>query len=727
MALKKPSELLDVKESSESFLDNSVQKFVEQPELNSFSEVFDLFKNNISNIEVLSGKVEEIQAEVKSLLTREDLERAMVSQLLVLEQSIRDVQDKVKGINESNLKSIKRDIAVLSSSVNDFVEVEVPKYKKISVESEFRIGKNFSQLENNVNKSLDVINEFVENKYKELEESLEGINEQSLSGIVDDFKSLENIINEFKTNDIPKYKKFIVSSEKRSETLVNEKLDQFDIKVQGNIDSIDEKLDQFDSKVQGNIDSIDAKVVSEISTLNDKFLEFREEDIPRYKKFIVDTEKRTESKLKEFGEETESKLKEFGEETESKLKEFGEDFDSKINQSNKSITDLDKKFFKLSEEDIPKYKNFIVGFEIKNDKNLKEFGEKLDDTTFSILEKISLIDRDHTDIRDLITSKVNEINDLTSEVNDLVSTVELSEDKFKKSIEKKVSDLEIEVIRNESHLKTQNENLEKVQEDIKSSLTGLSDLVEECDKNNYDLGKKIKYLEEVFTKFDEKEILTEGLLDSPNETNSDPLTPTDQNFVTLDQLQEHYKLFVNRIQQQLSTLGGGGETRLEFLDDVNRNSAKVDGKFLKYQSSTGKWVGADAGVDLSQTQIFTGGIAEKFQTGTTLAADNTLALSDGNVIRRTSNESGNQTVNFTGVHSTLSNGEVVSFTVIITPNGSGVINAVQIDGQAITVSWSGGSAPSAGSSGKDVYTFSIFKTGTGVSDYEVYGAATNYA
>ena len=723
MALKKPSELLNTKKvSSESFLDKPVQKFVEQPELNSFSEVFDSFKNNLSNIEVLSGKVEEIQAEVKSLLKKEDLERAMVSQLLVLEQSIRDIQSKVKGINDSNLESIKEEIATLSSSVNDFIEVEVPKYKKRTVESEFRIGKNFSQLESNVNKSLDVvnesldvINEFVENKYQELAESLEGINEQSLSGIVEDFKNLENIINEFKTNDIPKYKDFIVTSEKRSETLVDKKLDQFDSKVKENIDSIDEKLDQFDSKVKENIDSIDAKVVSEVSTLNDKFLELKEEDIPSYKKFILDTEKRTESKLKEFSEDTESKLK-----------ELGENFDSKINQSSKSISDLDEKIVKFREEDIPSYKKFIVETEIKSDKNLKEFGEKLDNTTSSILEKVNLIDRDHTDLVDLITSKVTEVNDLTSEVTGLVSTVELSEEKFKKSIEEKISNLEIEVIRNESHLKIQNENLEKVQEDIKSSLTGLSDLVEECDKNNYDLGKKIKYLEEVFTKFDEKEILTEGLLNSPSETNSDPLTPTDQNFVTLDQLQNHYRLFINRIQEQLATLGGGGEVRLEFLDDVDRDTAKVDGKFLKYQSSTGKWVG-DSGTDLSQTQIFTGGLVEKFQTGTTLAADNTLALSDGNVIRRTDNESGNQTVNFTGVHSTLSSGQVVSFTVIITPNGSGVINVVQIDGQAITIKWSGGSVPSAGSSGKDVYTFSVFKTGTGVSDYEVYGAATNYA
>ena len=110
------------------------------------------------------------------------------------------------------------------------------------------------------------------------------------------------------------------------------------------------------------------------------------------------------------------------------------------------------------------------------------------------------------------------------------------------------------------------------------------------------------------------------------------------------------------------------------------------------------------------------------------AASNAVALSSGNVARFTANESGNQTVNFTGVHDTLSNGENISFTVIITPNGSGAINAVQIDGVAqSTLKWSGGSAPSAGSSGEDVYTFTIFKTGTGTTDYAILGAATNYA
>jgi hypothetical protein len=59
-----------------------------------------------------------------------------------------------------------------------------------------------------------------------------------------------------------------------------------------------------------------------------------------------------------------------------------------------------------------------------------------------------------------------------------------------------------------------------------------------------------------------------GLLSEPSNTKQqkDPLTPLDQNFVTFDQLQKHYKTFVERIQQQLSTLGGGGESNLTYMD-----------------------------------------------------------------------------------------------------------------------------------------------------------------
>ena len=155
---------------------------------------------------------------------------------------------------------------------------------------------------------------------------------------------------------------------------------------------------------------------------------------------------------------------------------------------------------------------------------------------------------------------------------------------------------------------------------------------------------------------------------------------------------------------------------------------------LHYQCSNHGYMGNavntnSSAVVPSQTAIFRGGLVEKFESaGTTLGAQTNNPLTDGNVILFTGNESGNLTVNFTGVHSTLSSGETVSFTTILTPNGSGVINTVQVDGEAgITTYWSGGSAPSAGSSGQDIYTFQILKTGSGTSDYTVYGAATNYA
>jgi hypothetical protein len=90
------------------------------------------------------------------------------------------------------------------------------------------------------------------------------------------------------------------------------------------------------------------------------------------------------------------------------------------------------------------------------------------------------------------------------------------------------------------------------------------------------------------------EQLQEGLLNEPSETkNEDPLTPLNQNFVTLDDLNKHYSLFVNRVQKQLATIGGGGETRLKYLDDVvgiATNASLYDGKFLKYDHTIGKFV-----------------------------------------------------------------------------------------------------------------------------------------
>jgi hypothetical protein len=84
-----------------------------------------------------------------------------------------------------------------------------------------------------------------------------------------------------------------------------------------------------------------------------------------------------------------------------------------------------------------------------------------------------------------------------------------------------------------------------------------------------------------------------GLLSEPSDVKqkNDQLTPLNQKFATLDDLQKHYSTFLSRIQQQLSTIGGGGETRLRYLDDIvgiATNSGAYNNKFLQWNSTTNK-------------------------------------------------------------------------------------------------------------------------------------------
>jgi len=78
----------------------------------------------------------------------------------------------------------------------------------------------------------------------------------------------------------------------------------------------------------------------------------------------------------------------------------------------------------------------------------------------------------------------------------------------------------------------------------------------------------------------------------PHSKNRDPLTPLDQDFVKLEDFNKHYKLLVNRIQQQLSTIGGGGETQLKYLDDIvgiATNPSAYDLKLLQYKHNLRKF------------------------------------------------------------------------------------------------------------------------------------------
>jgi hypothetical protein len=214
--LKKPSEIFKKEENIS--VDNVIEEVVQKKELATFSDAFESFKNNLNKIEsisnfsnvlddykinvdkinYLSKNVEDIRIEIQNLLKKEDLNNAMMSQLLIVEQSIRDVQNKVKGINEKNLNDIRSDISNLTDNLNEFVEFEAPKYKNLIIDSEFRISSKYNKLEENTNQTITNIEKTINKKFIEIGDTLNSINDESLNEIIQDFRLLEFTFKEIK-------------------------------------------------------------------------------------------------------------------------------------------------------------------------------------------------------------------------------------------------------------------------------------------------------------------------------------------------------------------------------------------------------------------------------------------------------------------------------------------------------------------------------------------------
>ena len=174
MPLKKPSEFYD-KNPNSSFDDVKEELKNANPEkVERISEAFDSFKNNLNNIqslndfvesvdtfksnaekvETLSNSVEKIRESIQGLTSKKDLDDAMMAHLLFVEESIRDVQDRVKTLNSMSILEIKQEFQTLSEAVNNFVGEEVPAYKKLIVDSETRVDSRFVEFKEDVKDSI---------------------------------------------------------------------------------------------------------------------------------------------------------------------------------------------------------------------------------------------------------------------------------------------------------------------------------------------------------------------------------------------------------------------------------------------------------------------------------------------------------------------------------------------------------------------------------------------
>jgi hypothetical protein len=302
------------------------------------------------------------------------------------------------------------------------------------------------------------------------------------------------------------------------------------------------------------------------------------------------------------------------------------EFENQLRETKREISNIDQVYRnlfsivesrKLNEDEIleecsnilEKFNQEVVAFENRLNEQISDYSDK----HLIILNELN---QNIGEFKDHITEQLNDYDETVhGYIRDNTIELEKSHYKFSEIVENKLNDYQIQsngidkrlsdtradVLVNQKHLKKveryiqeNHQDLVKLKEEVFTEIEKLP--IGNLKENLERLEKKIDFIKETYSRIEPevivKEVINEGLLNEPPDTdNSDPLTPLDQKFVTLDQLQEHYRLFINRIQQQLSTLGGGGETQLRYLDDIvgiATNSNSYDGKYLRWNSATNR-------------------------------------------------------------------------------------------------------------------------------------------
>mgnify|MGYP001362918293 FL=1 len=222
----------------------------------------------------------------------------------------------------------------------------------------------------------------------------------------------------------------------------------------------------------------------------------------------------------------------------------------------------------LVNDKLPKYKKTVYQTDLRVESKIKQAEKK-------IFEQVEVLTEN---FKDTTSSTVKEVRNL------LDSRVH----QVKESIDKKYSREHGIAIR-----------------ELREEVFGI------LSKKDFDisvLGKKLNEISESYQTLKEEtekgNLINEGLLNGPLDP-SDPLSKTE--FVTIEQLNKHYSLFVNRVQEQLSTLGGGGETRLQYLDDIvgiATNASAYDGMYLRYDHATKKFVFSTVSAPPQQTAAY---------------------------------------------------------------------------------------------------------------------------
>ena len=201
--------------------------------------------------------------------------------------------------------------------------------------------------------------------------------------------------------------------------------------------------------------------------------------------------------------------------------------------------------------------------------------EELKETALKIYEHRNQFKDDDRKLKKSILSKLNEAK------QNIGKKIDESNSKYRdsnKEIKNYFNGLKEEVD-NLPEVKYYDKDIKKLSDKAETHTVNIAEL--------YKIVESIKGKQEVLK---EEIVNNRPIAPDPSEKQGDdPLTPTDQKFATLQDLAANYRLFVNRVEQQLYTIGGGGAGFIKDLDDVTFDATNND--LLIYQSATSKWVG----------------------------------------------------------------------------------------------------------------------------------------
>jgi len=515
---------------------------------------------------------------------------------------------------------------------------------------------------------------------------------------------LTEIVGNLVENELPKYKKQITTNEFR----IGEKFQAFKGVVEENISGIREEIDT-------QVNNIAEVIDNNLEYFNNQLQETSDE-VKRTSNTYNKLSKIVETRVSKENE----KLEEYSQTIQSLYEAFLELETSIQEKTSKNLHTIEEKFDTISSDIKNKFDS--ISSDIKNkfntiDEEVDNIRDEVSSEISSIKADVTIFEKHNKDTDKLIQEFSEQLN-VFSELDENITKVNDDINELKTQSTETKKDLEIV----ERYIQNHHQDLIELREEVFSEIEQIP--VGNLQENLERLEKKIDYIKETYSKIQPeiivKEVIKEGLLNEPPETkNSDPLTPLDQKFVTLDQLQEHYRLFINRIQQQLSTLGGGGETKLKYLDDIvgiATNASAYDGKFLKYNHSIGKFVFDTAGGGGSGDYASVAGIATYAQGLT-----GTPNLNVGIVTA----------ISFFGDGSGLTGIVATGTGVVVQSNGSNVGTALTLNfGNNLDVSFNSGIA-TISASGIATYAsnagIATYATSAGIATYATSAGIATYA